>query len=83
MMYEQAEERFAEAAEADATCAMAHWGVAMSVIHPLWGERPSDAALQKGEAALARAGDVPTSDQLEAALDEAGLTEPHPKSSGR
>src|SRR5690606_11875906 len=55
MMYEQAEASFAEATEADPTCAMAHWGVAMSVIHPLWGERPSDDALRKGTAALERA----------------------------
>src|SRR5690554_2308921 len=55
MMYEQAEAEFVAASEADATCAMAHWGVAMSVIHPLWGERPSDAAFEKGQAALERA----------------------------
>lgn len=55
MMYEQAEAEFVAAAEADDTCAMAHWGVAMSVIHPLWGERPSDEAFEKGQAALERA----------------------------
>lgn len=55
MMYEQAEAEFAGAAEADPGCAMAHWGVAMSIIHPLWGERPTDAALQKGQEAVARA----------------------------
>ncbi len=55
MMYEQAEAEFVAASEADASCAMAHWGVAMSVIHPLWGERPSDEAFAKGQAALERA----------------------------
>lgn len=55
MMYEQAEAEFEAAAGADASCAMAHWGIAMSVIHPLWGERPSDEALAKGQSALERA----------------------------
>src|SRR5687768_14021460 len=39
MMYEQAEAEFTAAAKADAQCAMAQWGIAMSIIHPLWGER--------------------------------------------
>lgn len=55
MMYEQAAAEFEAAADADASCAMAHWGVAMSVIHPLWGERPPDDAFAKGQAALERA----------------------------
>lgn len=62
MMYDQAETAFMAASEADPACAMADWGVAMSVIHPLWGERPSDSALRKGETALerARAANPPT-----------------------
>jgi tetratricopeptide (TPR) repeat protein len=52
MMYDQAETEFSAAAQADPQCAMAHWGIAMSVIHPLWGERPSDSGLQRGQAAL-------------------------------
>ncbi|WP_026236240.1 hypothetical protein [Pontibacter roseus] len=55
MMYEQAEQEFSEAAEAAPDCAMAQWGIAMSVIHPLWGERPSDENLQKGQSALEKA----------------------------
>ncbi|SIR41361.1 tetratricopeptide repeat protein [Pontibacter lucknowensis] len=51
MMYEQAEQEFAAAAEAAPDCGMAQWGIAMSYIHPLWGERPSNDALQKGQAA--------------------------------
>jgi Tfp pilus assembly protein PilF len=55
MMYDQAEVSFNEAAAADPSCAMAHWGIAMTVIHPLWGERPSDTGLAKGAQSLARA----------------------------
>ncbi|MBD1397557.1 hypothetical protein H9Q13_10295 [Pontibacter sp. JH31] len=55
MMYEQAEHEFASVAKTATDCAMAHWGIAMSVIHPLWGERPSDADLQKGQAAIKKA----------------------------
>ncbi|MBF8964531.1 hypothetical protein I0P70_14855 [Pontibacter sp. FD36] len=55
MMYEQAEQEFAAAAEAAPDCGMAQWGIAMSYIHPLWGERPSDENLQKGQAAVEKA----------------------------
>src|SRR6266576_7093437 len=34
--YEKAAETFAAAAAADSGCAMAFWGQAMSVLHPLW-----------------------------------------------
>jgi tetratricopeptide (TPR) repeat protein len=36
MMYGQAREHFQAAAEADAQCAMAHWGVAMTSFQPIW-----------------------------------------------
>ena len=55
MMYEQAEEAFASAAREDPACAIAHWGVAMTLLHPLWPGQPSEQALQKGQAALAQA----------------------------
>ena len=67
MMYEQAEAEFVAVSEADDACAMAHWGIAMSVIHPLWGERPSDAAFEKGQAALERARALNPSTEREAA----------------
>jgi hypothetical protein len=38
MMYEQADREFAAAAGADPKCALAYWGRAMSLIHPLWPE---------------------------------------------
>jgi len=34
--YEEAEKAFDEAAKGDSQCAMAHWGVAMSLWHQLW-----------------------------------------------
>lgn len=52
--YEEAENGFLAAATADARCAMAHWGVAMSNLHPLWAP-PSTSELQKGVSALDRA----------------------------
>lgn len=48
MMYEQAESEFNSAIEADSECAMAYWGIAMSIIHPLWGERPAESDLKRG-----------------------------------
>ncbi|PKV62419.1 tetratricopeptide repeat protein [Pontibacter ramchanderi] len=55
MMYEEAAQEFTAAAEASPDCGMALWGIAMSYIHPLWGERPSDDNLQKGKAAVEKA----------------------------
>jgi tetratricopeptide (TPR) repeat protein len=45
--YEEAEKRFAEVAQKDPKCAMAHWGIAMTMWHQLWS-RPSDATLKRG-----------------------------------
>ena len=36
--YEEAEKEFLEIAKDDPNCAMAHWGVAMSLWHQLWNE---------------------------------------------
>jgi tetratricopeptide (TPR) repeat protein len=45
--YEEAEEQFADVARKDPGCAMAHWGLAMSLFHQIW-ERPEDKTLQRG-----------------------------------
>jgi len=45
--YEEAEEQFTEVAKKDPDCAMAHWGIAMSLFHQIW-ERPEDATLKRG-----------------------------------
>jgi len=52
--YDAAEKAFGEVAKADPSCAMAHWGVAMSHWHELWA--PPDAEdLSKGREEIARA----------------------------
>jgi tetratricopeptide (TPR) repeat protein len=56
--YPQAEAAFNEAATADPTCSIAHWGVAMSLYHPLWAP-PSQAELERAHAALAKAQSTP------------------------
>jgi tetratricopeptide (TPR) repeat protein len=52
--YEEAEEQFTELTKSDPKCAMAHWGVAMSEFHELWG-RPDKAAMDKGWAEIQEA----------------------------
>jgi tetratricopeptide (TPR) repeat protein len=49
--YEAAQSQFEDVLHKDASCAMAHWGVAMSLYHPLW-DRPGADILGKGRAAL-------------------------------
>jgi tetratricopeptide (TPR) repeat protein len=62
--YEQAESSFNEAVAADPTCAIALWGAAMSLYHPLWVP-PSPAELQRGRAAVAKAQAMPAKSQRE------------------
>ena len=45
--YEEAEKEFEQIAKDDPGCAMAHWGVAMSLWHQLWN-RPSAEYLERG-----------------------------------
>jgi tetratricopeptide (TPR) repeat protein len=45
--YEEAEEQFTELAKKDPGCAIAHWGIAMSLFHQIW-ERPEDVTLNRG-----------------------------------
>ena len=68
--YEQAGRTFAEAAEADPRCAIAHWGVAMSLYHPLWAP-PSAAELATGRQALATARQTASGSERERAYIEA------------
>lgn len=55
MTYPQAREAFQKIAEQDSTCAMASWGVAMTLFQPLWPTRPGPAELQRGWEAVQRA----------------------------
>jgi tetratricopeptide (TPR) repeat protein len=52
--YQEAERAFLETIAADPSCAMGHWGVAMSQYHPLWAP-PTPAELAKARAALVQA----------------------------
>jgi hypothetical protein len=52
--YPEAQRRFAAIAAREPDCAMAHWGVAMSLWHPLW-QPPSLDDLAQGRAAVERA----------------------------
>ena len=52
--YDEAEKAFAAIAMSEPKCGMAHWGVAMSLYHPVWA--PASAAeLEKGWAAVEKA----------------------------
>ncbi|HEU5171609.1 MAG TPA: hypothetical protein VFU46_13765 [Gemmatimonadales bacterium] len=52
--YEEAERAFGEVVAADSGCAMGQWGLAMSVLHPLWTP-PTQAEASRGLAAAERA----------------------------
>ena len=52
--YEEAGEQFSDVAKKDPGCAMAHWGVAMSLFHEIW-ERPEDTTLKHGHEEIATA----------------------------
>jgi tetratricopeptide (TPR) repeat protein len=52
--YDEAEKAFAAIAVSEPKCGMAHWGVAMSLYHPVWS--PSSVVeLEKGRAAVEKA----------------------------
>jgi hypothetical protein len=52
--YDEAEKAFNAVAAADPACAMAQWGVAMSLYHPIWAA-PTPAELKRGQEAVAKA----------------------------
>jgi tetratricopeptide (TPR) repeat protein len=49
--YDEARPQFERIAQADPACAMAHWGIAMSVFHQIWG-RPDPGAMKLGRTEL-------------------------------
>jgi tetratricopeptide (TPR) repeat protein len=48
MTYPQARTAFETVASTDPRCAMAHWGIAMTLFQPVWPTRPGPEALQRG-----------------------------------
>ena len=55
--YEEAEKQFHQIAQDDPKCAMAYWGQAMSLWHPLWN-RPSQSEVQQGAELAAKAKEI-------------------------
>ena len=52
--YDEAERQFKRIAEADPACAMAHWGIAMSIYHQIW-DRPEEETMARGLAEMKKA----------------------------
>ena len=52
--YEEAEKTFLDVEKQDPKCAMAHWGVALSLWHQLW-DRPNAATIERASAELKKA----------------------------
>lgn len=58
MTYTEADASFNAASHADPACALAYWGRAMSLVHPLWPDVPSEEDFDRGQALLAQAGEL-------------------------
>ena len=67
MTYLGAEHSFSGAIRADPECAMGYWGLAMSYLHPLWPDVPSEAKLLEGLELLERAEAIADKTDREAA----------------
>jgi tetratricopeptide (TPR) repeat protein len=79
MTYPQAREAFRRVAATDPGCAMAYWGITMTLFQPLWPTRPGPEALQRGWEAVqkAKALQPPTErERLFVAAAEAFFVEP-------
>lgn len=68
MMYQEARGAFEGIASRDPECAMAHWGVAMTLFQPLWPARPSAEDRQRGWEAVQRAKELDPGTERERAL---------------
>lgn len=78
MTYPQAREAFQQLIDVEPDCAMAHWGVAMTLFQPLWPTRPSATALRQGWDEIQKAKALPSSDRerLFMTAAEAFFTQP-------
>lgn len=70
MMYYEADHAFAAASKADPHCALAYWGRAMVLIHPLWPDTPTSDDLRAGAAFIQRGLDCPPATPRERAYLE-------------
>ncbi len=66
--YPETRKLFGEIIDKEPNCAMAYWGAAMSIWHPLWAP-PSQADLEEGAAVLERAEGLPTTPRESAYID--------------
>ena len=78
MTYPQAREAFQHVTAIEPACAMAHWGIAMTLFQPLWPTRPSPQDLLQGwdEVQKAKRGMGTQREQLFIAAAEAFFAEP-------
>jgi tetratricopeptide (TPR) repeat protein len=73
MTYPQAREAYAQVAKTDPRCALAHWGIAMTLFQPLWPTRPSPEELRRGWGEVEQARDlVPATERERLFVDAAG-----------
>ena len=72
MTYEVAEREFAKVAKADPNCAMAHWGIAITLIHPVWPGLPTKEIVSRGAAEIARARLLPQTARETAYIEALG-----------
>ena len=68
MTYPQAQAEFEQLIAKEPECAMAHWGVAMTLFQPLWPTRPSPASLERGWAEVQKAKQLSPTTQRERLL---------------
>lgn len=66
--YAEAEKAFVKVIDADPECAMAYWGVAMSIYHELWAP-PGPEELKKGATLIDIAESLPKSERAKLYLD--------------
>lgn len=71
MTYPGAREAFQRVANNDPGCAMAHWGIAMTLFQPLWPNRPGPEELRRGWEAVGKAQDLEPPTQRERLFVEA------------
>lgn len=69
--YAEAEKAFAKVIDVDPECAMAYWGVAMSIYHALW-KAPNHEELEKGSRILKLAEPLPKTVKEQEYLDAIG-----------
>ena len=72
MTYPRARESFQRVATIDPRCAMAHWGIAMTLFQPLWPTRPGPEELRRGWEAVRKARSLGPPTERERLFVEAG-----------